>query len=511
MPIDTSIYSNIKQPTQYSLGDIMGLATAKQRLDTGQIEQQRSGIALEQERSNLGAQKAIGAVISDPQFHDPETGLFDLNRASPVIIQADPQDRFASKIISNLAKANADLITVKKASLGLADTSRTMLGSAVGALATKPDLSKADVAGVLTELEGQAPDTKPIIDVWKRGLANLPDDPKALQQVVMKARSQVMPPTPQIESQTPSGPVINDGRFTAQFNTKPTAGETGPVPGAVVQNQVPPTAAESVGTDVNGNPIRVVRDPQGRITLQPISGAAGQGAGGQVGGGSSGAPPMYSFPRGESAQSAQDLSAMRMSANRAASSVPTQHFNSQQIIKLADETNTGVGAQYAANLRGQAAGIPWTSNSADNYGRLMHYLALQSQTNSQAMGAGTDAARDMAEKATASSAWTKEAIKSATKVNDALATGVELYNRGLESAINDPNNPKGIFAARDFQNAWSRAFDVNAMRLQNAINRGDRQEQEDVIRSVGGRNSPGAKALADKMRALDALISGGGR
>lgn len=242
MPIDTSIYANAKQPQSYSLGDIMSLATGAQNLQTGKIRQEREKVGLEQDTANLGAQKAIGAVVADPQYHDPETGLFDLNKASPAIIQADPQDRFASKVISSLAKANADQITVKKAALGLADTSRAMLGSAVGALATKPDLTKADVAGTLAELESQAPDAKPIIEVWKRGLASLPDDPKALQQVVMKARAQVLPPGAQIVAQNPSGIQVDNGQQSAVVNTNTGAGPVGAViPGTAVQKQLPPT------------------------------------------------------------------------------------------------------------------------------------------------------------------------------------------------------------------------------------------------------------------------------
>lgn len=242
MPIDTSIYSNIKQPPTYSLGDILGVAQGVQNLRTSKIAQQRQGVALEQEQGALDARNAVGQVISDPQYHDPNTGLFDMDRGAAAIVKADPKNYVAGDIIKSLAQANNDLITVKKASLGLADTSRTLLGSTVGALATKPDLSKADIASSLDQLRAQAPDAAPIIDVWERGLKSLPDDPKALQGVVMKARAQVMPPGTQQVAQTPSGIQVDNGQQSAVVNTNPGAAPVGSViPGTAVQKQLPPT------------------------------------------------------------------------------------------------------------------------------------------------------------------------------------------------------------------------------------------------------------------------------
>src|SRR6185312_7242137 len=93
------------------------------------------------------------------------------------------------------------------------------------------------------QLRSQAPDAAPIIDVWEKGLKGLPDNPQALQQVVMRARGQVMPAATQQTAQTPSGVTVDNGQGSAVVNTNPGAGVPvgGVIPGTSVQKQLPPT------------------------------------------------------------------------------------------------------------------------------------------------------------------------------------------------------------------------------------------------------------------------------
>jgi hypothetical protein len=243
MPIDPTIPLSAKAPDPLNtLGGIVSTARGLQALQTGRYEQQTAKVQSEQQSGALEARQAVAKVISDPQYHDPDTGAFDLNRGSVAILQADPKNYVASDTISKLAAANNDMFTVKKAALGLADQSRALLGSTVGALATKPDLTKADVTEQLNQLRDQAPDAAPIIDVWEKGLKSLPDTPAALQQVVMRARSQVMGAGAQQTAQTPSGVPVSNGQQTSVVNTNPGAGPIGaPIPGTTQQMQLPPT------------------------------------------------------------------------------------------------------------------------------------------------------------------------------------------------------------------------------------------------------------------------------
>jgi hypothetical protein len=280
MPIDASIPLSAKAPdTMASIASIVQTARGVQAYQTGKAIQSREQTAATQEAAALDARNAVAKVVNDPQYHDPETGLFDLNRASPAIVQADPQNYVASDIISKLASANSSLIAVKKAALGLADTSRQLVGSTVGALATKPDLTKADINSTLDELRAQAPDAAPVIDIWKSRLksADVPDNPQVLQQAVIRARGQVMPPATQQSAQTPSGVQVDNGQGSAVVNTNPGAGPWlpvgAPIPGTTVQKQLPPTTPVfDPNTSTPG-----YQGPTG-----PVPGGAAGGGGGTV-------------------------------------------------------------------------------------------------------------------------------------------------------------------------------------------------------------------------------------
>ena len=202
------------------------------------------------------------------------------------------------------------------------------------------------------------------------------------------------------------------------------------------------------------------------------------------------------------------LTTLRSTVNNAAARVPESRFNNSQILRLADETNTGRGAEILRNMKGGYAALPWTADAAKNYDTLGHFIALEAGNAAAAMNAGTDAARSLAEQKTASTGWTADAIKSAVKVNDALAVGLENFNKGMEAAVNRAGG--NILAVRPFQNAWSAAFDPNVYRYANAMQAGDKAE---MTRILGAEGSPARRAkaaeLAKKSAALHRLTTEG--
>lgn len=493
--IDASIPLATKVPDgMTSLGNVLGAARGIQQLQTGKIEQQRTGVALEQEQGALDARRAVAEVMKNPEMRDPETGLLDLNKLAPAIQAADPNNYVWHDALKNTAAVNGDMMKLKGMAMNLADQQQAYVGQRVGAVIADPNATRKDLDAALSDVLKVVPGAKPQVDII-RGHVNGLDKETAgsWRQVATIFRNQAFP----LAAQQPQTALVNNGVATVPVQSNQLAGPVGPIAGATqVPNQVGPGAREAVVQDRAGNPVIEVTAPDGSKTYKPVPN-------------NSGPRPMVSYPPGESAQSAQALTQVRSEVNQAAAKVPEQHFNNRQIEKLADTALTGTGAQ-AWSKAFSTMGLQWTPGDATaNYQQLGHFMALQSQANSKAMGAGTDAARAISEQATGSTAWDAKAIKRATKINDALSTGVDYFNRGMEAAINHPENQKSIFAARDFQNAWSQTFDVNAMRLHNAIQDGDKGEQKAVIDSVGGKNSPGARALAAKMRALDKLISEG--
>jgi hypothetical protein len=184
----------------------------------------------------------VAQVISSPEFRDPETGLYDLNKVGPAIYNADPKNYVAKDAIAALAGYNNETINVKKNAIGLADTSRTVLGSTVGALAADPTVTKEKVGQALDMLKQQAPDTAPIVSVWRKHLDALPNDPKVIQPFLVQARSQAMPPAIQQTAQTPN--LVSNGGALQDVNPA--------YPRAPITNTVPPTQAQTTRTDVLG-------------------------------------------------------------------------------------------------------------------------------------------------------------------------------------------------------------------------------------------------------------------
>lgn len=267
--------------------------------------------------------------------------------------------------------------------------------------------------------------------------------------------------------------------------------------GQTAQTEVPAGQREAIGTDQYGNPVVQSKDRFGEVQQQ--KGLPG-----------SGYTPPESLPPGDAAQ-IPVYAQFRKSTNDAAASVPTTHFNNHQIIGLLDRSGmpvAGSGSGWLGKMLG-GVGLQSSNDYATDYNQLNHYLSLQTQNNEKAMGVSTDAGRSTAGAATGNTAMDAKSLKRATLVNDATATGVDMFNRGMENAIKKHGgNP---LAARDFQNQWTQSYDVNAMRYYNAAKAGDKEELGRILQDVGGPGSSGAKALKQKLHDLDVLIDSGGK
>jgi hypothetical protein len=193
-------------------------------------------------------------------------------------------------------------------------------------------------------------------------------------------------------------------------------------------------------------------------------------------------------------------------SNKAALGVNQTQFNNNQIIKLADQTLTGTGAQALAKLGGGYAAIPFTTNETDNLQKLGHFMALETANLATSSGLGTDAARNLAGQVSGTTEWTKDAIKSTARINRALSTSTDLFNQGLNKSIaGAKNNP---LAGREFTNKWSSLADVNTIRLMDAARNKDNDEIKNIVDSLGGPNSDGYKKLLLKAGSLNNLVKG---
>jgi hypothetical protein len=212
---------------------------------------------------------------------------------------------------------------------------------------------------------------------------------------------------------------------------------------------------------------------------------------------------------GESQATFDAAQQLRIQARQNANTVSTQISNNNQIIKLADETLTGRGANFIGALTGGYALLPYTSDNASNLNQLGHYMSLQTAQLAGSSGlGGTDAARSIAGQMAGTTEWTPQAIKATARVNRALATSTELFNQGIENSFQRTRNP---FSSTEFQQRWIQTLGpqgIDAMRLYDGLRNNDQEAIREVITQVGGPNSPGYQTLKRKLEDVKRLVEG---
>lgn len=255
---------------------------------------------------------------------------------------------------------------------------------------------------------------------------------------------------------------------------------------------IPLGERQTVGTNgVTGAPTIVNKNGQGQIT--GITNPPTQG--------------VY-VPQPGDREALPGLSAERESARAAFSNAPSAHTNNQLVLQNIDNVAaTGPLGQKARNAL-SAFGLRTDSDAATAYdlvGKGLERSALQA---AQSMGPNTNAGLEAQIKANGSLGYTPQAIKEVTKLNDALTTGVQSYQPGLERAI-AANPSAGVFAKRQFDQAWGSNFDPTIFRYYNAIKSGDTAEKAAIEKQLGGIGSKGYKAMLDKASNLQQLSNTG--
>lgn len=277
-------------------------------------------------------------------------------------------------------------------------------------------------------------------------------------------------------------------------------------PGAVqAGSQMPVTLSpgqrETVETDALGNKSVVSRSPEGSILTtraMPSSNASQQ------------TPPTFQLKPGDR-EAIPVLEAERTQSRNLLSSAPIAHTTNRGILEEIDKVistgQTGGVMAKAASIAG-AVGLKAPENAASAYDLIGKYTERNALEAAKAMGPGTNAGLEAAIKANGSAAYNPTALKKITKLNDAIVSGAEAYQPGLEKAIAaDPQ--RGVLAKREFDQAWAQNFDPMVMQIHNAQKDGDKAEISDIVKSLGGKNSPKVKELIQKARNIEKLSTEG--
>jgi len=541
------VASQIKPAPQMSLGDMMNVARGAQQYQQAeqinplelQSKQQSTrtgeialGLEEQKNKERLGAQE----FFSNPDNFQTN-GRIDMDKINAAVPKIAPLtgQEYISKF-TTLGQAQTQALSAQQ---NLTQEQRSMIASRLSILGRLGVQDKNAYFQEMDLLKKENPDNKDLsrlIDAYQLTLKDVPSGSHLPGLAISEAQS-LLTPAQQQTAFAPTPGTVSTGSRILPTVTTPSIGGRQPAiqvgTNAVANVELPPGSrmVATGKTDMNNNPTAFVYDASGRLlgeitipTGVPESQMPGapqvapQGAPGmqqppqqRVAPASVSNAPVR-LPAGETQETYTAAQNIRMTASELAKQVPIQQFNSNQIIKLADNVISGKGAQTFANLTGGYAGfnaLGIGGENATNLQNLGHYMSQQTVALSQGTGlGGTDAGRAIAGDVAGKETWTPQAIKDTARVNRALSTGTELFNRGVQAAFNKTQSP---FAARDFQNKWSSTLGnegIDAIRLYDLTQNKDRDGLKQFVDSLGGPESPKYQAIKSKLGQMSLLLKG---
>jgi hypothetical protein len=452
MPIDPSISLGVQSPnpTNY-LSSFIDLSQKKLNLDKSRqtfdadVSQRLAESARANTEANVSAQTAQPRI----DIANSQAGQAWANMSSAQLENA--RAHAASMIQQLQPMANDPNLTTQKVSDSVIDSMRAQ---------------NAPPNAIALALQGMPPADAP---------------PAVVQGFVKQALIRAQGVTAHLATITPTPAAVATEAGTQFVNTNPNA----PPPVAAPMGAPLPPPNVLGSKDIYGNPV-VTQPSTGRAT--PVVGSAGA---------------TMSLPPGESPENLAAMQAQRAAATAAVANVGTEHNLNQAIYGLASNTTTGKMGQFGARVA-SILGHPMNEEGdhTSDFNTLGKYLARSTAANAQAMSLpNTNAGVALSAEASGTTDYDPATLRRITILNEGMAQGKTLYQQGLENAIkNGGANP--IDSARQFTAQWGSTFDPTAMALMAAHKAGNKQMQTDILKSVGGLGSEGAKKLQATVNTL---------
>ncbi|NIE67478.1 hypothetical protein [Burkholderia sp. Ax-1719] len=509
MPIDPSIplqvqqsspFASMNQATQ-ALSSLAQMKNIQQQGQMFQAETQNlSNQAETSTQENNEWRSYANLLNNDPQhqIHDPSTGLLDPTRAQSWMQNNMPLTgaKFGDDLINHVNLVNTWRSNVAATS----DVDRSRIASTVGSFLGPNGLTGTpqEIGNALNTLRGQLASDggQATMGMVMQGLRNLQGNPQGMFNFLGQVSRAATPAPTQAAARQGATSFVNNGAQTMPVaNTGDFGQQPGTITGPGINNQISPSERQTAGTNpLTGGPTVTSKDANGNIT--GVTNAPTQG--------------VYVPMPGDTEAKAQ-LSAERESARNAAAGAGVQHENNRLVMSNIDNVGaTGPAGQSFRNIAsalGFRAGDATDSATAyDMVGKALERSALQA---AQSMGPQTNAGLQAQVAANGSTAYTPQAIKNITRLNDALTSGSESYSPGLERAI-AANPSAGVFAKRQFDEAWGANFDPRIYEMYNAAKAGDTATVNSIVSGLGGKNSAQFKALMGKAANLQQLTNTGG-
>lgn len=495
------VAQNINPPNAFqTLSQVLGVQQARQNLQTGQYVQQQQQAGAQNAQQQMQERQLLQQTMmsgKDPdgnpirdatgQINSPALSSF-VNKYLPLTGQAVNQ---------NIIKTQDDQLKLKDSLRGLNQNYKNDISGIVQSWnnsGVTPDQMN-------TSLDAYAqanPEAQNAINRAKAFIPNIAQTANDPQMHGAKIRqlTQEFQPTQTTAAQQNANIQATTGQNggVQLYQANPLSSVPTGAVGQEIAQGIPLSERQTLGQNpLTGGPVVINKSGQGSIT--GITNPPTQG--------------VY-VPQPGDKEALPGLQAERDTARQQYSSAGIQHNNNQIVLNNIDNVGaTGVAGQGWRNIAGAFGFRNGDANDSatayDLVGKGLERSALQA---SQSMGPQTNAGLEAQIKANGNLAYTPQAIKEITKLNDSLVSGTQAYQPGLERAIS-ANPSAGVFAKRQFDQAWGANFDPNIFRYYNAIKSGDKTEQQTIVKQLGGMNSAAYKEMMRKAQNLQQLSNSG--
>lgn len=479
-----------------TLSEMVGLAQQNQALQQGQQQLQVGQATAQQAQQQMNERQLLQQTMAsgkDPDGNALKNPDGSFNTTALTAFANKNLPLTGQDFVQNVVKTQSDQLGVQKAALDLTGQERNLVSNVFQSAASSSDPVGTVTSG-LANLSKMSPQMSAFVQAQAPFVPHLQQmNPQQQQQALQAVGRQYAPPEATRAATAPNMGSITgpNGGYQAVQNNPNAPGGIGPR-GPEMAQGIPLGERSNVGTNpLTGGPTVINKDGQGRIT--GITNAPTQG--------------VY-VPQPGDAQALPVLQGERDTARQQFTNAGVQHQNNQLVLQNIDNVAATGGVGQKARAALNVFGLGQDTDAATAYdlvGKGLERSALQA---AQAMGPNTNAGLEAQVKANGSLGYTPAAIKEVTKLNDALTTGVQSYQPGLERAI-AANPSAGVFAKRQFDEAWGSNFDPNIFKYYNAIKSGDTTEQQAVVKSLGGLNSKGYNAMMQKAKNLQQLSNTG--
>ncbi len=515
-PVATGIVPPNPQAGLNTLSNLLGIQQQRQALQTGQYTQASAQAESQVAGQNAKEKMALAQLLQDPVGN----GIVDSDgnptkQAQSIVMRAAPTT--GAGHYADIVSAAGKKIEFNNAVNNLRTNERTEVQNTLGGVAADPNATASDAATALGNLVESKRGT-PVYDDYKTIGETASTVLNHADQEQKKLGKQIPPGTEAwrplalnlVRGGLGAAGIAGAGGIAAGTPTimqTATGQQPGVIAPALAGGGFTPTGEEvsAPPSVVTGPGNQLLRVPRGATTATEISAPPAAGPPPPPSGKLQPLQkPGLNDPAGQAnytariKQAGDEQAAVSNAANDPQNGVQVSRYRNGQILDLTKVAPTGPGKDIWNHVASQLPQDTSIGQNADAFQKIGHYLAQNSAAMAGKMGVpNTNMGQETAAAAAGNPGQNPGAIKEITKVNDALNTGFDLYNRGLSKVTTHGSD---LSRAPAYKQAFGQNVDVNALRWADAHRRNDTEE-------IGALSKQGPAAIAAWQKKLATLKS----